>query len=186
VVHYKLAESAIDRERVFDSRFEIAHALFPFLFASTGLGHPAKDEFEDHSQLFFAESEGRVVASCRTTPCVDGKWEISSSLPDGFTLPVDPKSSLQLNRVYVDKRFRRHFLHEKLFYHLSEWLLAHTEYKHYFATCNAGLLRLYHRLGAVVLTPNGLALKGRLSQAYYVVHGEIAEFNTIAKQIHSL
>jgi hypothetical protein len=185
-IYYRLATSEEERRRAYDSRYKISAELYPFLFTSDRYGHVAKDRFDDASYVYYCESGGEVVGSCRATPCLEGSWEVSDSLPDGFQLDVDPASTVQLNRVYIEESFRLIRLHEKMFYYFSLWVLENTPYTHYFATCNAGLVRLYKRLGAQLFTPNGLSLKGRLSHKYYVVKGTIFDFNRIAKELHRL
>ena len=183
---YRVAQSEEEKRRVYDSRYRISAAIYPFLFTSDRYGHVAKDAFDDESYIYYCEADGQVVASCRATPCINGKWEITDSLPRDFELQAAPTTTLQLNRVYIEENFRRINLHEKLFFYFSLWVLENTPYTQYFATCNAGLVRLYKRLGAKVATPEGLNLKGRLDHKYYVVEGEISDFSKITKELHGL
>lgn len=176
-LRFDIAASDRDKERIYDSRYEIGKDLYPFLFRSNVHGHVARDAFDAHSHLFYAAEGPTVVASCRAAPCIDGQWEISGSLPDSVALDFDAFRTVQVDRVYVDHKYRMHKLHERLFYEFSNWVLANTGFTHYFAVCNAVLVRLYKSLGADLKIPDGFHLTGRMSHSYFLVHGSIEELN---------
>jgi hypothetical protein len=183
---FALAETEQERSGVYDLRQSIWVDEFPYLLKpATTTGHPAKDEFDDRSWVFACRNGDEVVGSCRCSPMLDGRWEISSSLPPDVELTFDPNVTVQLDRVYVRAGHRNICLHEFLFYHFSNWMLRHTPYERYFAVCNAGLVRLYRKLGAK-LAHGGIRLIGRGSHKYYIVEGNISHFNAIMKQLYSL
>jgi hypothetical protein len=55
-----------------------------------------------------------------------------------------------------------------------------------FAVCNAGLVRMYQKIGAKLLIQDGFELKGRLPHKYYLVGGNISDFITTIKNNYSL
>lgn len=183
---YKLAETEAEKARIYDLRESIWRQHFPYLLNGANGGHPAKDAFDDRSWLFYCSDGAEVVGSCRCSPMLDGQWEISASLPPHIRLDFDPRTTVQVEKVYVHDAYRNSSLHEYLFYHFSAWLLSHTAYTRYFAVCRAELVRLYRRLGAQLVSPEGLLLHGRAAHKYYLIEGGIADVNAIAKQSHAL
>lgn len=182
---FKIAETETEKDEIYQSRYLIANDLFPFLFTSTNNGHVAKDIFDNDSFLFYCK-EKTVIGSCRVTPFVNNKWEITDSLPGGIDIDVDTSTTVQLNRVYVGENYRTRAIHEFMFYHFSLWIMKETKYTEYFAVCNAGLVRLYQSLGAKLKLADGFHLSGRLGHEYYLIAGSIHEFNLIIKNKYSL
>ncbi len=174
---FKLAETETEKKRIYDSRYEIARDKFPYLFQTDEYGHVAKDGYDDHSYLFYCWDKS-IVGSCRASPSIDGAWEFSDALPDGMHFDIDEQRTLQLNRVYIDEKHRNHDLHAYLFYNFSLWVVRNTSYDRYFAICNAGLVRMYKRLGAELLRQESFNLRGRSAHQYYVVGGRIADIIT--------
>jgi hypothetical protein len=177
---FKKACTEEEKQEIYISRMNICQENFPYILDHKNI-YPAKDEFDDFSTLFYVKAENKIVASCRITPFHNGKWEISRNLPDNISFKFNNEITVQLNRVYIEKDFRNENLHEFMFYHFSEWVLANTHYKKYFAICNAGLVRLYKRVGAVLERDHGFYLRGRGDHLYYCVKGGIKEFNAIIK-----
>ena len=183
---YRLAETELEKSQIYDLRESIWREDFPYLLRRAGAEHPAKDEFDDHSWLYYCTRADEIIGSCRCSPMLNGRWEISSSLPGDVRLSFDPLTTVQLEKVYIRAGYRNSCLHEFLFYHFSNWMLGHTAYTKYFAVCNAELVRLYQRLGAKPALRDGLMLSGRASHKYYVVEGQIAEFSDIIKKRYAL
>lgn len=177
-MYFAKAQNEIEYNQIFELRRKIFLKKFPYLLNAT-FPHPAQDEFDGISTLFYASANGTVVGSCRITPFVNNEWEISRNLPANLLLTYDPKVTIQLNRVYIDDQYVNQNLHAFLFYEFSKWVLEYTSYRRYFATCNAGLVRLYRGLGARLDQGDGFKLKGRGNHDYYLVSGCIEEFKSI-------
>ena len=177
---FRRAFTEEEKLEIYRSRLEICQQGFQYILDYSS-PYPAKDRFDDCSILFYVRADERIVASCRITPFVNNEWEISNNLPDDFNLNVDTDITVQLNRVYIDKDYRNQYLHEFMFYYFSDWVLQNTSYKEYFAICNAGLVRLYKRVGATPGQEEGFHLKKRGEHLYYFVKGSIAEFNSIVR-----
>lgn len=183
---YKIAKSEAEKTSIYELRKQIWEEDFPYLLQPGNGSHPAKDGFDDHSWLYYCRNSEQTVGSCRCSPMVEGQWEISSSLPKEVRLNFDPAVTVQLEKVYIRSGYRNSCLHEFLFYHFSNWMLENTAYTRYFAVCNAGLVRLYRRLGARLALPHGIRLRGRAAHTYYVLEGGISDFNAIIKKTHSI
>ncbi|CAD0003918.1 GNAT family N-acetyltransferase [Flavobacterium salmonis] len=176
---FKLAETQTEKNEIYNSRYEIAKEKFPYLFNTSKYGHIAKDGYDDHSFLFYCKDKA-IIGSCRASPIINGKWEFSDALPEYLNFVFNDQSTLQLNRVYIDENHRNKELHALLFYNFSCWVINNTSYTRYFAICNAGLVRMYKRLGAELLLEQGFELKDRSSHNYYLVGGQIEDIiNTI-------
>lgn len=171
---FKLATSEVEKNEIYDSRYRIAKDLFPYLFKESKYGHLAKDDYDDASFLFYCKKES-IIASCRASPLINGAWEVDDSLPEGINLDFDNDRTLQLNRVYIDENYRNENLHAYMFYYFGLWVLNNTQYDRYFAICNAGLVRMYKRIGAEILLKDGFKLKDHLSHNYYLVGGRIED-----------
>jgi hypothetical protein len=183
---YKIAETEEEKSKIYDLRESIWKEKFPYLLKRAAVGHPAKDAFDDRSWLYYCRDAEDIIGSCRCSPMLDGQWEISSSLPHDVRLQYDPQTTVQMEKVYIRDGYRNKYLHEFLFYYFSNWMLKHTTYTRYFAVCNAELVRLYHRLGAKPAFRRGFLLTGRASHKYYVLDGQISDFNSIIKKTYSL
>jgi len=177
---FKKAVSDQEYSAIYKSRLEICQVDFPYILDMNS-EYPAKDRFDDYSTLFYVTENNKVIASCRTTPYRNGGWEISSNLPDDLELTIDTNSALQLNRVYIEEKYRNQNLHAFMFYHFSEWVLKNTRFTTYFAICKIGLVRLYKNIGANLVSDKGFSLKGRGGHQYYIVAGRIDDFNHIIK-----
>ena len=182
---YKLAETEEEKSKIYDLREAIWKKDFPYLLERTAVGHPGKDAYDDCSLLYYCSNAEYIIGSCRCSSMLDGKWEISSSLPHDVRLQYDPQTTVQLEKVYIRDGYRNTCLHEFLFYYCSNWMLEHTTYTAYFAVCNAELVRFYRKLGAKLVS-RGLLLTGRASHRYYVVEGLITDYNSIIRKIYSL
>ena len=179
--HFKVANTLALKQKIFDSRLRIFEESFPYLI-KTGNSHPAKDSFDDTSILFCCLIQDQVIASCRATPIIEDKWEVSPSMPDHVSLDMfNDGQTIQLNRVYLERGYRNQNLHVYLFFFFSQWVLKNTNYRNYFATCNAGLVRLYSSIGAKLAYPDGFKMINRGKHNYYLVHGKISDFNAIVK-----
>ncbi|QPH38263.1 hypothetical protein [Pedobacter endophyticus] len=178
---FKRAQSQSEYLAIYNSRLNICQKDFPYILDLTK-EFPAKDKFDDYSILFYVTVDNRVVASCRITPYHDEAWEISSNLPDDINLSLDKDKAVQLNRVYIEDRYRNQNLHAFMFYHFSDWVLQNTPYTVYFAVCKLGLVRLYKNIGASSVIDEGFLLKGRADHKYYLVTGEISSFNKLIKK----
>ena len=179
---FKVATHPNEYAKIFKSREIICSIDFPYLL-DYSKPNPAEDQFDNYSFLLYAALGDEVIGSCRATPCRNNLWEISGSLPDGLTLPVDTAACLQLNRVYIDKQYRNINLHAVMFYELASWVLQHTNYTEYFATCNAGLVRFYKRIGSELGYPFPFKLSGRGQHNYYLVKGKINDFKNYNEQL---
>ncbi len=177
---FKKAETEAENQGIYRSRLKICREDFPYILNFKSK-FPAKDQYDDYSTLFYATLNNKIVASCRITPFFNNEWEISKNLPPNLKLNLNPHNTVQLNRVYLEKEYRNQSLHEFMFYHFSEWVLENTHYTEYFAICNAGLVRLYKKIGAVLGQEEGFRLDGRGEHQYYFVKGNIKEFNYIIK-----
>ena len=181
---FKKAETEAQNQEIYRSRLKICKEEFPYIL-NFDSEFPGKDQYDDYSTLFYATVNNKIVASCRITPFFNNVWEISKNLPGNFKLNLNTKNTVQLNRVYLDKEYRNQSLHEFMFYHFSEWVLENTQYTEYFAICNAGLVRLYKKIGAVLGQEEGFRLNGRGPHLYYFVKGSIREFNNIIKYLNN-
>jgi len=185
-IAYKIPNSKTELEAIYDLRYQVAKDLYPHLFTTNKHGHVAKDGFDDDSFHIYCTVSNQLAGCFRATPCVNNQWEIDSSLQNDLLSNINPQTTLQYNRIYMQKEFRNQSIHEFLFYHLSLWLLEHTAYTKYFATCNAGLVRMYKKLGAELLVPEGFKLNNRLSHNYYLIGGEVEGFVKIIQQKYNL
>jgi hypothetical protein len=183
---YKIAETEEEKSKIYDLRESIWKEELPYLLKRAAVGHPAEDAFDDRSWLYYCRDGEDTIGSCRCSPMLDGQWEISSSLPHDVRLQFDPQTTVQLERVYIRAGYRNSCLHEFLFYYFSNWMLKHTTYTRYFAVCNAELVRLYRGLGAKLALREGLLLTRRASHKYYVLEGQISDFNILIKNKYSL
>jgi hypothetical protein len=171
---FKLAETEAEKNEIYDSRFEIAKDKFPYLFHTDIYGHIAKDDYDDASLLFYCK-EKSIIGSCRASPVINDKWEFTDALPEDMNFVFDNQHTLQLNRVYINENHRNKELHALLFYNFSLWVIKNTPYTRYFAICNAGLVRMYKKLGAELLLDEGFGLKNRTPHNYYLVGGQIED-----------
>lgn len=183
---YKIAETEEEKSKIYELRESIWKEEFPYLLKPAAAGHPAKDAYDDRSWLYYCSNAEDIIGSCRCSSMLDGQWEISSSLPPDIRLHYDPQTTVQLEKVYIRAGYRNSCLHEFLFYHFSNWMLEHTACTNYFAVCNAELVRLYRKLGAKPALPDGFLLTGRAQHKYYLVEGQISDFNSIIKKTYSL
>lgn len=177
---FKKAVTEEEYSAIYKSRLDICQKDFPYILDFSS-DFPAKDIFDDYSTLFYVTDNNKVVASCRVTPYKNGEWEISTNLPDHVKLTVNRDEAIQLNRVYIEEKYRNQNLHAFMFYHFSEWVLKNTIFTTYFAICKIGLVRLYKNIGASLLNDEGFSLKGRGGHQYYIVAGRIEDFNFIIK-----
>jgi len=175
---FKKAQSPDEYCAIYQSRLDICKNDFPYMLDMDS-DFPAKDRFDDYSILFYVTENNNVVASCRITPYKDQEWEISQNLPDHLDLNIETCKAVQLNRVYIDESYRNKNLHAFMFYHFSEWVLMNTLYTTYFAICKLALVRLYKNIGASSVITDGFYLNGRAEHKYYLVAGEIADFNLL-------
>lgn len=175
-LNYKVATTQFEMNQIYDLRYEVAKDLYPHLFQSNQYGHLAKDKFDDASFHSYCKKAHKMIGCFRATPNVNNQWEINDSLVEDILVKVDKEHTLQYNRIYIDKNFRNQSIHEILFYKLSLSILENTQYKKYFAICNAGLVRMYKKIGAVLIYQDGFKLKNRLSHNYYLIGGQIEEF----------
>ena len=181
-VTFGLAESEIDKQAIYDSRYAIGKDTYPFLFQSMQLGHIAKDMFDDESFLFYGKLAGEVIVSCRISPIIQDKWEVTDDLPKNISLSFDAATTIQINRLYVNTGFRDMCILQGVFGESASWILKNTIYETYFAVCSARLLRLYCFLGAELLYEEGFHLKGRCDHKYYAIHGNVREFEQLNRR----
>ena len=179
-LEFKKAVTEAEYQEIYRSRLTICKEKFPYILNFKN-EFPAKDKYDDYSTLFYVTTKQKIVASCRITPFYNNAWEISDHLPATMKLNLNENTNVQLNRVYLDKSYRNQRLHEFMCFHFSNWVLANTLYTEYFAICNAGLVRLYKKIGAVLGHEEGFKLTGRGEHLYYFVKGNIQKFNSIIK-----
>lgn len=172
---FKKAETAEEYIKIYESREEICKEEFPYLLDHSRK-YPMEDEFDSYSFLYYVHLNEKIVASCRMTPFMNNKWEITRNMPGDIDLSLNAAKTLQMNRVYIGSEYRNIDLHAAMFYNLAVWLLHNTQYTEYFATCNAGLVRLYKKIGAYLWYPDPFKLNGRGGHNYYLVRGNINDF----------
>jgi len=170
------------RQRVYDLREGVYRESSPYLLHSRAGLHPAQDEFDGRALQFGALLDGELVAACRWVPRSAGRWEAGRA----DELPLEwlgerlgeqlgaPDELLQISRVVVRSDVRGRKVTEVLLRDACRWLLAHTEFRAYFALCLPALARFYVHFGATPLEGWEVRLAERAGNRYRLVCGTLA------------
>jgi hypothetical protein len=177
------AETPAQRAAVYALReSEYAYGQ-PYLLSPVGSSrrHRASDVYDDRSHVFgcWASNGRELVATCRFTTALGGRFELDD-LASGFTPPPVPQDTLvESSRVVVRRDRRATGLVEAMLLMAGSWLLAETPYRYNFAVCARPLVRLYARLGMKLTSDRELELRGRpLGKRYVVIYGDMETSKT--------
>ncbi|MEM7305824.1 MAG: GNAT family N-acetyltransferase [Planctomycetota bacterium] len=166
------------RERVYDLRAEVYREDSDYLLHAGNGQHPAQDRFDRDAFLFAAFTGGAPVATCRFTPPRAGRWEASEAGPVPAAVlgadRSDPAQLLQISRVVVHPDVRRLGVSEAILRDACRWLLAHTDFRSYFALCLPALAHFYEHFGAATVPGAEVRLAERGNKLYRFVHGTLA------------
>ena len=173
-----LAESATERAAVYALREAVYVESQPHLLAAApaGMRHRAADVYDDRSYVFACHRAGEreVVATCRFTTPLLGRWELDD-LAGAWTRPPVPAERLvETSRVVVRRGWRASGLVEAMLLVAGSELLAQTSFRYNFAVCARPLVRLYARLGMKLTSTGELLLRGRpIDRRYVVIYGDM-------------
>lgn len=170
----EVARTAAERAAIFAFReSEYQHAQ-PYLLADGAKRHRASDVYDDRSHIFGCWAGHELVATCRFTTPLAGRFELDD-LVDGWTAPPVPRHTLvETSRVVVRRDRRARGVVEVMLVLAGSSLLAETPFRFNFAVCSRPLVRLYARLGMKTCGDHELELRGRPeAKRYVVIYGDM-------------
>jgi transcriptional regulator len=134
-----------------------------------------QDNYDKFSTIYNVKYKNECVGSCRITPIYELQIE---------ELQLhNSENNVLLSRVCIDSGHRNKNLHLFMFYKFSNYILNNTNYTDYFAFCTEDEFRLYEKLGAKKTSENQIKLYKNQINDYFIVKGNIKEFNKLIIQI---
>lgn len=174
LVFQRCLEPAL-RERIFELRQAAFGPHGEYLLRSRPPLHPAEDAFDEGSFQFCCRAGGELVAACRFTPPLGGRWEASELAPLPSVLLEDGERRLQISRVVVREDLRGQQVTEVMLLLACRWLAAHTRFEHYFALCAPRLAAFYEHFGAESVPGPEIELASRAGNRYRWIHGHLVD-----------
>ncbi|QDU67419.1 N-acyl amino acid synthase FeeM domain-containing protein [Engelhardtia mirabilis] len=144
-----------------------------YLLGNRAGRHPAEDDFDADAYQFCCTIGDEVVAACRYSPALDGRWEASGLCPLPAGIRDVGDSPLQISRVVVRADMRRRLITEVMLCLACRWLLEFTSHRSYFALCLPKLARYYEHFGAHAIEGGEVVLASRQGQLYHFVRGRM-------------
>lgn len=136
---------------------------------------PNEQAWLKRSHVFAGFDGSRVVAACRLSPYdPDLGWEASEDIDETLLAPIDSKYCAQLNRVAVVRESRNLRLHEHMFFELSRYVIAHTEFDSFFSIVREPLVRIYRPWAIHPVHEEPIVLPSRGHHSYVIVRGDVA------------
>lgn len=177
-----IADSAEQYRQIYQLRELVYQNKMGYLLNTESDLPLSADKFDDSSYLFYCRQNNSILASCRYTPSLDGKWESPRITDAADLIPTDKTKMLQIGRLVVTPEYRSQLLSEILVWAASQWLQNNTEYESCYAICVPALVRFYRHFGARSLPKTKIVLPERQNKSYRIVYGSIADIAQTLEQ----
>lgn len=135
--------------------------------------NPSEDMLDGSSYIFYCRQDNHLLASCRYTPSVNGKWESPEIARVATLVPTDQSQLLQVGRLLITPEYRGQMLSEIIMWASCHWLYHNTEYKTLYAICIPTLVRFYRHFGSKLVANVKITLPERQNKTYRVIYGFI-------------
>ena len=177
-----IANSAEQYRQIYQLRESVYQNKMSYLLNTESDLPSSADKFAELSYLFYCRQDNSILASCRYTPSLDGKWESSRITDAADLIPTDKTKMLQIGRLVVTPEYRSQLLSEILVWSASQWLKNNTEYEFCYGVCVPALVRFYRHFGVRFLPKTKIVLPERQNKSYRIVYGSIADIAQTLEQ----